>query len=180
MTPLADAWAPKEAVAARAPHPDPGSKSGPPSRFDSFLARLAFLSLSQLVVATSYALIALTDPAEQRILYAAMWSLGLCWAVSHTLMWGAFPQVVPKGALALGAGLMGAALNIGPTLVPLLVSLLAHGGGGDGDGGGGGDGVPLERSRANELAAMERGVLVLAVLAVCAAVSFGLQIVLER
>ena len=153
------------------------------------MSRLSFLSLSQLVVATAYALIALADPAEQRLLYVAMWSLGLCWAVSHTLMWGAFPQVVPKGALALGAGLMGAALNIGPTLVPLLVSLLAApasggdgGGGASGAGGGivGGGNALRARNPTNEMAAMERGVLALAVLAVCAAVSFGVQITLER
>eukprot|EP00966_Prymnesium_polylepis_P279407 6454973-Prymnesium_polylepis.1 len=84
---------------------------------------------------------------------------------------GAFPQVVPKGTLALGAGLMGAALNIGPTIVPLLVSTRAGAASAGIGGGGGGDRGMNDQSELN-------AILALAVLALAASASFGVQLML--
>ena len=95
-----------------------------PGRLDlSFSTRCRAIAASQLGTAASYACLVLTDMPP----LLPMATLGACWAVSHTVVWGSFPALVPPGLLALGAGLTGTAINVGPALLPLAFSYLARG-----------------------------------------------------
>ena len=54
--------------------------------------------------------------------------LGVSWGVSHALFWGLLPTACPPDRLAVGSGLLGVALNVGPTLFPLaLASMVPDG-----------------------------------------------------
>lgn len=51
--------------------------------------------------------------------------LGASWGASHALFWGLLPTACPPQRLAIGSGLLGVALNVGPTLFPLALASLA-------------------------------------------------------
>ena len=53
--------------------------------------------------------------------------LGISWGVSHALFWGLLPTACPPQSLAIGSGLLGVALNVGPTLFPLALASFVPG-----------------------------------------------------
>ena len=60
--------------------------------------------------------------------------LGISWGVSHALFWGLLPTACPPQSLAIGSGLLGVALNVGPTLFPLALASFVPGPVGPGPG----------------------------------------------
>mmetsp|Transcript_160873 Transcript_160873/g.516295 ORF Transcript_160873/g.516295 Transcript_160873/m.516295 type:complete len:749 (-) Transcript_160873:129-2375(-) len=48
--------------------------------------------------------------------------LGIAWASSNTLFWSMSSTMVPKRYYALGAGVIGASLNLGPSVLPVLMA----------------------------------------------------------
>jgi len=77
--------------------------------------RFAVVAAMQLFVGGAYLGLA-ASPMPPTPLLAA---LGAAWAVTHTLVWGSLPAIVPAPLLALGTGMLGSAVNLGPACIPL-------------------------------------------------------------
>eukprot|EP00965_Chrysotila_dentata_P034845 1160220-Pleurochrysis_carterae.AAC.1 len=79
-------------------------------------ARASILAIAQLFISSCYLLLAVDSiPAIIPLVL-----LGVTWAISHTLMWGSMTTIVPAPLLAIGTGILGTAVNVGPALMPLL------------------------------------------------------------
>ena len=89
--------------------------------------RAAIPCISQPLLAVAYALL-LRGGVPPSVPLSL---LGLAWGCSHALFWGLLPTAVPSNRLAVGAGIAGVCVNIGPTLLPLLLALVGE----DGEGG---------------------------------------------
>ena len=80
----------------------------------------ALIAALLLIVVLAYAAMAATPQAVPPGL--ALGVIGVAWCATHTALWGQLPEYAPPDILALCTGLVGSALNAGPTLVPLWVA----------------------------------------------------------
>ncbi|CAE8647158.1 unnamed protein product [Polarella glacialis] len=80
--------------------------------------KLQVLSASLLGFPISYGLLMMANVPP----LLSMVLLGSCWAWSNCLFWANSAKVMPENMLSLGSGIIGTSLNLGASVVPIIMS----------------------------------------------------------
>jgi len=91
-------------------------------RWPGTLATQALSCMFSMLVVTLGFVLLLVPSADVMPAYLPLGLMGTAWACSNTMLWSTSSHVVPKRYYALGSGLMGSALNVGPSVVPMVMA----------------------------------------------------------